>query len=327
MRNSPVEVTHFLEYGLLSILLFRALNHHIKDKTIYLNAALIILLIGTLDEIIQWVIPGRVWNFKDVKLNVISGGLIQLTIWQVIGPKSVSKKVNKKSLRIFSATFACCLITLGLCVLNTPNRVYSYTNRIQWLSFLQKEEPMSEFGYKHKDPEIGVFYSRLSVKSLKKTDYLMGKQYSKILNESVNIDYGKFLREYSPITNPFMHELRVHIFRRYAYLKKGKSASRLKDKKGFYFIAYKENLILDKYFKNSIEKSVYRWNEDTLRESEALIDKGNYYESPVSANLFTSFSEKTLWIVIFFIIFILVVTNIIFPFIEKRRRLPHSLAQ
>jgi predicted PurR-regulated permease PerM len=273
-----------------------------------------------LDEIIQWIVPGRFWNFKDVRLNLISGGLIQLAIWQVIGPKSVSKKVNKKSLRIFSATFACCLIILGLCVLNTPNRVYSYTNRIQWLSFLQKEESMSEFGYKHKNPEIGVFYSRLSVKSLKKTDYLMDEKYSQILNKSVNIDYGQFLREYSPITNPFMHELRVHIFRRDTYLKKGKSASSLKDKKGFYFIAYKENLILEKYFKNSIEKSVYRWNEDTLRESEALIDKSKPYESPVSANLFTSFSEKTVWIVIFFIIFILVQANLVLPFIKKSNR-------
>ena len=89
MRKSPVEVTHFLEYGLLSIFIFRALKHHIKDKTIYFNTALIILLIGTLDEIIQWIVPGRVWNFKDVRLNVISGGLIQLAIWQVIKPKSI----------------------------------------------------------------------------------------------------------------------------------------------------------------------------------------------------------------------------------------------
>jgi len=175
--NSPVEVTHFLEYGLLSILVFRALNHHIKDKSIYFSSAFIILIIGTLDEIIQWIVPGRVWNFKDIKLNLLSGGLIQLAIWQVMRPKSVSKKINKKSLRMFAAAFASSLIILGLCVSNTPDRVYRYTQKIPLLSFLQKEEAMSEFGYKHKDPEIGVFYSRLSLKSLYRTDSLMGKQY------------------------------------------------------------------------------------------------------------------------------------------------------
>jgi len=321
LRNSPVEVTHFLEYGVLSILLFRALNHHIKDKTIYFNAALIILLIGTLDEIIQWIVPGRVWNFKDVKLNVISGGLIQLAIWQVIGPRSISEKINPKSLKIFSYVFSSCLIILGLCVSNTPNRVYHYTQKIPWLSFLQKEEPMSEFGYKHKDLEIGAFYSRLSLKSLQKRDNLKGEHYAQILNESVNKNYEQFLREYSPITDPFMHELRVHIFRRDTYFEKGKSTLNLNDKKESYFITYKENLILEKYFKNSIEKSVYRWDEDTLRESKELIDKSKHYESPVSANLFTSFSEKTVWTVIFSVIFLLVIVNLIFPYIKKMRRL------
>ncbi len=76
--------------------------------------------------------------------------------------------------------FASYLIILGLCASNTPRRVASYTRRIPWLSFLQKEEPMSEFGYKYKDPEIGVFYSRLSPKSLQKTDNLKGEQYALI---------------------------------------------------------------------------------------------------------------------------------------------------
>jgi len=316
LRNSPVEVTHFLEYGLLSILLFGALNHHIKDKTIYFNAALIILLIGTLDEIIQWIVPGRVWNFKDVKLNVISGGLIQLAIWQVIGPRSISEKINLKSLRIFSTAFACCLIILGLCVSNTPNRVYNYTKQIPWLSFLQKEEPMSEFGYKTKDLEIGVFYSRLSPKGLQRRDNRRGRHYAQILNESVNKNYEQFIREYSPITDPFMHELRVHIFRRDTYFEKGNSTFDLDEKKKFHFIAYKENLILKKYFSNSIEKSVYKWDQDTLKELDASIDKNKTYKSPVSANLFTSFSERTVWIFILALISLLVLVNSILPFIK-----------
>ena len=319
LRHVPEEAVHFLEYGLLGFFLFKALTHHIKDKSIYFTATLFALFIGTIDETLQWMMPLRYWDFRDAGLNVLSGGLFQLAIWKVVRPKIISEKFNTKSLKIFSSIFVLCFITLGLCVSNTPHRVYSYSNKIPWLSFLQKEESMSEFGYKYKDPEIGVFYSRLSPGNLLKTDNSKGEQYAQILNESIDKDYDEFIREYSPTTAPFMHELRVHIFRRDTYFKKGETASNLSEKKEFYFIAYKENIILEKYFNQSIEKSVCRWNEDILREAESSIEKSKLYESPVSGNLFTSFSEKSIWIVIFSLIFILVLINIIFSYIRAAK--------
>jgi len=314
----PEESVHFLKYGLLGFFLFKALSHHIKDKSIYITATLFAFFIGTTDEVLQWMMPRRYWDFRDAGLNALSAGLFQLAIWKVVKPKVISEKINFNSLRIFTSLFASCLIILGLCASNTPQRVASYTKKIPWLSFLQKEEPMSEFGYKYKDPEIGVFYSRLSPKSLQKTDNLRGKQYAQILNEYVDKNYEQFLKEYNPIIDPFMHELRVHIFRRDTYFKKGESTSNLGKKKEFFLTAYKENLILEKYFSQSIEKSVYRWNEDILQESEVSIDKSKTYESPVSANLFTSFSEKTMWVSIFGLISFLVLINLIFPLLKAR---------
>jgi len=316
----PEEAIHFLEYGLLGFFLFKALNHHIRDKSIYFTATLFALLVGTFDEILQWITPQRYWEFRDVWLNTLSGGLFQLAIWKVIRPKIISEKINFKSFKIFTYISASCLILLGLCVLNTPQRVASYTKRIPRLSFLQKEEPMSESGYKFKDPEIGIFYSRLHPKNLQKTDNLRGEQYAQILNESVDKDYEQFLREYNSITDPFMHELRVHIFRRDEYFNKGKSTSSLNEKKEFYLIAYRENLILEKYFSHSIEKSVYHWHKDISKELEAFADKSRPYESPVSANLFTSFSEKSIWVSIFALIFFLVLTNLFLPLIKKQNR-------
>lgn len=313
----PEEAVHFLEYGLLGFFLFRALSHNVKDKSIYFTATLFALLIGTFDEILQWITPQRYWDFRDVGLNALSGGLFQLAIWKVIRPKIISGKFNTKSLKIFTSIFISCLIILGLCVSNTPNRVYHYTKQIPWLSFLQKEEPMSEFGYKYKDSEIGVFYSRLSPKKLQKTDKHRGDKYAQILNEYVDKNYEQFLREYNPITDPFMHELRVHIFRRDTYFNKGKSALNLNEKKEFYLTAYKENLILKKYFSHSIDKSVYRWNEDIFQELKPLVDKSKPYESPVSSNLFTSFSEKTMWISTLVLIFFILIINLTLPLIKK----------
>jgi len=313
----PEEAIHFLEYGLLGFFLFKSLSHQVRDKSIYFTATLFALLIGTFDEILQWITPQRYWDFRDAGLNCLSGGLFQLAIWKVVRPKIIYEKFNVKSLKIFTSIFASCLIILGLCASNTPKRVYSYTKQIPWLFFLQKEEPMSEFGYKYNDSEIGVFYSRLRPKRLQKTDEQRGDKYTQILNESVDKDYEQFLKEYSPITDPFMHELRVHIFRRDTHFNKGKSASNLNEKKEFNFIAYKENFILEKYFSHSIRKSAYRWNEDIIQEAKALIDQSKHYESPVSANLFTSFSEKTMWISILALIFFVLIINFIFPFIKK----------
>jgi hypothetical protein len=181
-----VEVTHFLEYGLLSFLLFKAFSHHIKDNTIYLNSIFVVLIIGTLDEIIQWIVPGRVWNFKDVGLNVFSGILIQFIIWKVVRPKIISRKVSLKSFRLTACLFSLGLVIIGLCASNTPQRVYKYSQRISCLSFLQKQEPMSRFGYKYKEPEIGIFYSRMSPKTLQKIDNNRGKEYAQILNQTAD---------------------------------------------------------------------------------------------------------------------------------------------
>lgn len=317
LQKNPPEALHFLEYGILGFLLFRALKHNIKDKSIYITATLFCLLIGTMDEIIQWIAPRRFWDFQDVGLNVLSGGLMLLATWTVIQPRHISEKFGVKSLKFFSLTFVACLVILGLCISNNPQRVASYTEQIPWLSFLKTEEPMSEFGFKHKDASIGVFYSRFSLKSLNDLDWQKNEEYSQILNNSKDVDYELFISNYNPITHPFIHEIRVHIFRRDTYFKKGRSSSILDEKKEFYFIAYKENLILQKYFARTFEKSVHFWERNKINEAETLINKHRFYRSPVSAHLFTSFSEKTTWIVIFFIIAVLIGINVIFTFKEK----------
>jgi len=92
LQSNPEEAFHFLEYGLLSFLLFRALSHKIKDRSIYFIATLLALFIGTFDEIIQWIIPQRYWNFNDVGLNFLAAGLFQIGIRKVIQPKEITKK-------------------------------------------------------------------------------------------------------------------------------------------------------------------------------------------------------------------------------------------
>ncbi len=315
----PEEAFLFLVYGLLGFFLFKALSHNIKDKSIFFTATLFALFIGTFDEIFQWITPERYWDFRDVGLNGLSGGLFQLAIWKVVSPKFISEKFSAKSLKIFTSIFVGCFIILGLCVSNTPNRVHRYTKQIPFLSFLQKEEAMSEFGYKYKDLEIGIFYSRLSPRKLYITDNQIGEEYARILNESIDKDYKQFIREYSPTTDPFMHELRVHIFRRDRYFNQGEKASNMGERKESYFTAYKENLILKKYFTKGIKNSVYCWSKERIEEVKTLIEEDKLYESPVSSNLSTSFSEKTAWTAIFSLFVALLVVNLFFKFKKPKK--------
>lgn len=310
LRNIPEETVHFLEYGLLSFLIFRALLHRVRDKSIYLTTSLLALLIGTFDEILQWITPERYWDFRDAGLNGLSAGLLQIVLWKVIKPKEISGKINPSSIRIISSALASCILVFGLCASNTPRRVAHYTKILPWLSFLQKEEPMSEFGYKYKDREIGTFFSRLSLKVLRQNDEKNAPRYAKVINESLNIPYEQFLRDYNPINNPFLYEIRIHVFRRDTYFEKAKVANNPNDKIESYFIAYKENLILEKYFGHTIEKSIYSWAKEKIDKIDLLTEKKDKsYESPVSAGLFTAFSEKTMWIYILITLMILGLIN------------------
>jgi len=307
---NPEEAVHFLEYGLLGFFLFRALSFTIKDKTIYLAAVLIGSLVGIFDEILQWIVPLRYWDLRDVWLNVFSVALFQVALWKGIQPKIISEKIKPKSVRIVSLLLAVNIVLLGLCMSNTPQRVARYTKLIPSLSSLQKEETMTEFRHKHKDSEIGVFYSRLTLDELEKTDRERSYEYAKILKEWMEKDYEKFLRDLSPSTHPFLHELRVHVFRRDKKYEQGLLDKNEEKKAKALFIAFKENLILEKYFGRTFRKSEYKWSEEKIREIETLIDKSQAYVSPVSHGLFVSFGEKTMWLSILIFLALLVLFNI-----------------
>jgi VanZ family protein len=293
--RAPEEAIHFLEYGLLGFFLFRALSLTIRDKSIFPTAFLVGSLIGIFDEVLQWMMPGRYWDFRDAGLNALATGLFQVALWKGIKPGIISEKISPKSIRRVSVLLAANLMFLGLCASNTPRRVAAYSGRLPFLSFLVKEEPMYEFAQKHANPEIGTFYSRLSVADLEKEDAERSDHWGKILKDWKDKDYSLFLREHHPLLHPFLYEMRIHIFRRD---RKDEDALKAKNKEfrqEALFIAFKENLILEKYFGRTLEKSTYQWSVEKRAEIAASMDPTNSYRSPVSAGPF-QIKEKTLWL-------------------------------
>jgi VanZ family protein len=293
--RAPEEAVHFLEYGLLGFFLFRALSLTIRDKTIYPTAFLIGSLIGIVDEILQWMMPGRYWDFRDVGLNALAAGLFQVALWKGIKPKIISAKMIPRSVPRISLLLGVNILLLGLCASNTPQRVAAYARRLPFLSFLVKEEPMYEFTRKHVDPEIGTFYSRLSIDDLQKEDSERSSHWGKILRDWKEKDYGLFLREHHPLLHPFLYEMRIHAFRRDRRAAEAFKTKAEESRRKALFVAYKENRLLEKYFGRTLEVSTYRWPDENKAEIAATIDPTKPYRSPVSAGPF-QIKEKTLWL-------------------------------
>jgi hypothetical protein len=308
--DAPEEAVHFLYYGLLSFFLLRALRFHIQDKSIYITSLFIGSLVGIVDEIIQWMLPDRFWDIKDIGLNTLACILFLAAVWAGIRPKTFSSRVSARSIRILSIFMAANLILFGLCFTNTPQRVQSYTKALPFLSFLEKEEAMSEFKHKHTDPDIGVFFSRLDLDEIAHHDQEKAHGTAKILKEWETRAYKEFLRIFLGHVHPFLYEIRVHIFRRDTRLKRADEADDPKEKKENMFIAFKENLILEKYYGESLRLSPYAWSEQKTQEIGAEVDKDRFYRSPVSAGFFAGVKEGTMWLIILLLMILLFGFNI-----------------
>ena len=71
----PEEKIHFVEYGFLGFLIYQALRLDCSDPLAYGGAFILTSLLGWADEGIQYLLPNRYYQLKDVILNSMSGGL------------------------------------------------------------------------------------------------------------------------------------------------------------------------------------------------------------------------------------------------------------
>ena len=86
----PEEQVHFIEYGILSALIYVALSHNIHNISIYFLCAFIVFVFGAVDEVIQWILPNRVFDIRDIIINGIAGILVQLLIVMVINKRKAA---------------------------------------------------------------------------------------------------------------------------------------------------------------------------------------------------------------------------------------------
>lgn len=296
LKEHPEEAFHFLEYGVLSYLFFIALSKRVHDHSIYITSISFVLLIGVLDEFIQWMMPERFWDIRDVGLNTLSAAISMLGLWRGIRPIYINKPVRRLSVNMLLSIVTIDLLFLGFCLSNTPEVVSYYAKGV--VSWLKDEEPMVEYGYRYRDPDIGVIYSRLTLKQINEIDTHYGASYGIEIANALNkgSSFKDLMGAYKPPENIFIYEFIIHLQRREDALEVFKESNYSYTR--HINTALKENLILERYFKNTLRHAGYTMSDDTLKElkKQALINDEMYASSV--GMLITAFNQKTAWTII-----------------------------
>lgn len=295
--RTPEEALHFIEYGVLGALLFRALAPRMPDPAVYLCAAVLGSWIGLGDEALQWAMPGRFWDFRDVGLNTLAVVLVLAAIAGGLRPTRIHGPVALASWSRLWRWTAGYLACWTLCLLNTPARTDALAARIPGLGFLyQNESVMAEYGFRYEDPEIGVFFSRLAPAALARADQQQGAAAAAVLDRyRDHARYPDFLRDHRPGAHPLLYEARVHLFRRDHYWGLlDQCPAGAPQETRYATIALREYQILGRYFSNTLAHTACRLTPGQVQHLVRHLDPHLWYVSEVSDHLITRFSPVQL---------------------------------
>ncbi len=88
--DSWEERTHLIEYGVVAAIIYQALLERVRNGgRVPAAAALTVAvtaLLGTIDEIIQWMLPSRVFDYRDIFFNALAG-FMMIAAWLALAPQ------------------------------------------------------------------------------------------------------------------------------------------------------------------------------------------------------------------------------------------------
>lgn len=301
-RDRPVEALHYLEYGLLGLFLFRALRFRVCDVLIYPCVILVGGLLGTVDEIIQWATPGRLWDWRDIGFNISAVALMQAAVLLGIRPPGIEWRPARRSIQIACRLALVFIVVFILCLANTPDRTDWYTTRIPALrSLYRNPSSMSEYGSLYRDPDIGVFKSRLSPADLREFDSVQGGNAAAALDRFRNPRlYDACLEAYPAHIDPFIHEARVHLWsmtHHLGILWTNRWDEPMRDDlipariRKHTTSCYKEYLIMTTYFSNTMRQTHYSPLPSQIATLKEYADPAPAYRSKVSRYVITVLPE------------------------------------
>jgi len=158
---------------------------------------------------------------------------------------------------------------------------------------------MVEYGHALPDPELGLFRSRLTREELRAEDEQRSTEAAALLDQfGDDEEYDAFLERFNPVTDPFLHELRVHQFRRDRYLETARMHLDEGDRpwaRRDFTVAHRENQFLERYFSRTLSASTARLDTASREQLKREDEPEKSYESPVSHGLITSFGPGSVF--------------------------------
>lgn len=294
LRANPEEAFHFVQYGGLGLLLFRALGFRLKDPSIYVAGALLGAAVGIGDELIQWLVPNRYFDYRDIGINATAGALVQVGLWAGIRPAFVRERFSRRGLRLVCAALAANALLLLVCVSHTPRRLDAYA---RWFPFFATlgEAPV-EYGHRHHVGPDTIFFSRLAPGELQRQDRERGAAAGRLIGAYPGeARYAAFLQEHPGHRDPLAVEARIHVFRRDRYAAAAWRLPAGPHRQAAAEIAGREQEILQAAFSNTLAHSGFAWPPGLEARLQAWRgDPPAPYHSPVSRGLITRVSPGML---------------------------------
>lgn len=296
LDDSPEEALHLVEYGLLSLLLFRALAHRVRDPSIYPSAVILATLIGIGDEFLQWVTPRRFWGFGDIGLNAFAAALMQAGIAWGIRPSWIARPVPPRPALGLARRAAVLALVLLAATSNTPPRMAWLRAHVPFEGLRAIDDIMIEYGHCFTHPDAGPIKSRLREEELRAYDAAHAVEVAAELDRYLgHKGYALFFQDHYAYEEPFLYEARVRLFRRDFHLRAAlKNRHDMEKLRMHATIVYREQQILDAYFSNTVARSAYRIDPAIVGAVDLLADKDKPYVTPVSESLICSFTERQL---------------------------------
>lgn len=188
------EKIHFIEYGVLAYLFVRAWKRVTPSAALWPLTFFSVVLVGTLDEFIQYLHPERTGEFVDICWNVIAGtlplGMLRLSEDESRGTPSRFDVRRMRLIGLFS------WFVVG---------IFLFT--------------AIEYGIEIRDPRGYRFHTRLpSPAALHEEDERLFKNAAPGLRRENAFTYSSFLAAHPEKKEPFLNEFRVHLFRRNRYV-------------------------------------------------------------------------------------------------------------
>jgi hypothetical protein len=242
-----------------------------------------------------------VWDLRDIGVNALAaaGGPALLALG--VAPPWTRQRPSVAAARRFLALLALAWALLGASLLNTSARVAQLARVVPALA--SQDTGMVDYGPLHELAGVGAFPSRLDAEEWAAGDATRAAEAGPALAANARAEalakrdadpspYDTFLAEHNAVADAFLHELRVHLFRRDRYVETADMhlddpAWRALDMT----VAVRENEFLERFAPRTLAAGGLAWSEAERRERAAL-DLGAPYRSRVAEAVVTRIRER-----------------------------------